>query len=157
MIRLFCLVLAALTFATPALSLSCMRPDVTRAFTTAAESEDSYIVVTGQLRFQESKLPRAEGYDSPPSTRIPAQLTGMALTKSGFTMAFDRAITLDVLCFGPWCGGAGSGETYLAFLKREGDGYVMEADPCGSTVFQNPTEQMQRAVEQCYAGERCGR
>ncbi len=157
MIRKICLTLAMTACATPTLSLSCMRPDVTFTYNQAAESEDNYIVVTGQVRFEERRVPSAEGNNSPRSTRIPARLEGTALTKSGFDMPFDRKITLDVLCFGPWCGGAGSGETYLAFLKREEDGYVMEADPCGSMMFQNPTDEMMTQVETCFAGGPCGK
>ncbi|WP_371224940.1 hypothetical protein [Roseovarius sp. 2305UL8-3] len=157
MIRKTILSTAAIALATPALSLSCLPPDVTSAYNMAAESEDHYIVVTGELTFKDAKLPKGYANDSPASTRVPARLTGKALTKSGFNIAFDRNITLDVLCFGPWCGGAGSGETYLTFLKREGDGYVMEADPCGSMAFQNPTDNMMEQVERCFAGGRCGK
>jgi len=156
MIRKTCLAAAVIAFATPALSLSCMPPDVIFAYNKAAESEYSYIVVTGQLTFNEQKLPRAVINDSPPSTRIPAQLEGLALTKTGFDMPFDRAITLNALCFGPWCGGAESGAAYLAFLKRDNGSYVIDADPCSSTVFLNPTGEMMQQVEQCFAGGACG-
>lgn len=147
--------LAALT--TPALALSCMRPDPMRAYQAAAEAEEAYVVVVGKLTFNERKLPEAVGNDSPPQTRIPARMTGKALSKSGFDHAFDRDITLEVLCYGPWCGGAGSGETYLTFLKRTDTGYVMSADPCGSMMFQDPKPKALRQIEQCYKNGRCSR
>ncbi len=156
MIRTLAFSAAIAALATPALALSCLRPDVVQTYKRAAEAEESYSVVIGTIRFDESKLPKSVGNDSPPNTRIAARFQGKALTKSGFDMPFARNITLEVLCFGPWCGGAGSDETYLAFLKREETGYVMEADPCGGMLFQSPTEHMLDQVERCFTGGRCG-
>ena len=141
--------------ASPALALSCVRPDVAATYLRAAEAEETYIVVHGTLQFNQRKLPKAKGNESPPTTRIPARMTGKALTKSGFDHEFERNITLEVQCFGPWCGGAGSGETYLAFLQRTGSGYVMVADPCASLSFQNPDPDKLSTVQQCFNGGPC--
>jgi len=157
-IRQTCLALALAALATPALALSCRPPDVARTYHSAAEAEAAYVVVHGTLDFDERRLPKADMSDQasiPPSTRIPAQITGQALTLSGFDHAFDRQITLDLRCFGPWCAGAVSGIPYLAFLQRTDAGYVLELDPCGGFGFSEPTDEMLTRVEGCYQGKAC--
>jgi hypothetical protein len=145
----------SLLFATPALSLSCMRPDVKYSFQQAAEAEETYIVARGTLTFSERKLPEAVGNDSPPQTLIPAHLKGWGLSDTGFNVEFDQDITLEVLCFGPWCGGAGSGKEYLVFLRKDNDGYTMIADPCASMVFQDPSTEMLDTVAACFKAGAC--
>lgn len=148
-------IISLIAFTNPALALSCTRPDVKRAFSQALEAEEMYSVVIGTLTFDLSKLPMAVGNDSPPQTLIPARIEGKALTGTGFDHEFTEDITLDVLCFGPWCGGAGSGVEYLTFLRKDAQGYVMVADPCNSLNFQEPTETMRQAVEKCFIKGEC--
>lgn len=149
------LVALSMVASSQAAALSCMAPDVTRAYAAAQEAEVRYIVVSGVLRFHTGRLPRALGNDSPPSTPIPARLTGQALTATGFDFDFDRAVTLEVLCYGPWCGGAGSDTPYLAFLREGADGYVISADPCGAWMFQDPADETLGTVARCFREGRC--
>lgn len=155
MIRYMLIAALLISSAAPALALSCLRPDVTRAFAQAQEAEENYIAVSGALVFDAGTLPKAAGNDSPPVTRIPARMTGRALTKTGFDFDFDRDVTLEVLCFGPWCGGAGSDVSYLAFLRQEEAGYVVSADPCASLMFQEPPQEMLDRVAACFEAGRC--
>lgn len=155
MIRRILTGLLMLLIATPALALSCLRPDVRTAFVQAQEAEETYIVVHGTLSFDASKLPEAVLNDSPPVTRIAARLMGMGLTETGFDVAFERDVTLEVLCFGPWCGGAGDGARYLAFLRQDGAGYVVSADPCASLLFHEPKPEDLTTVAQCYKAGHC--
>lgn len=146
---------AALAAGTQAAALSCMVPDVTAAYRTAQTAEERYLVVLGTLRFDEALLPRAIGNESPPRTPIPARLTGQALTGTGFDFAFDRPITLEVLCYGPWCGGAGSGIAYLAFLREGPERHVLSADPCGTMLFQDPSDESLATIAHCVRKGRC--
>lgn len=155
MIRATAFAAALMAVASPALSLSCMRPDVASSYSRAADAEESYLVVHGTLKFNESKLPKSSGNDSPPTTRIKAHMTGNALSQSGFNHPFDRDITLEVQCLGPWCGGAVSGIPYLAFIRKDGAGYTFAADPCGSLGFAKPTPKMLAQAEQCMNGGAC--
>ena len=149
--------LAALLLACgPALALSCLRPDVARTYTRAAEAEKSYVVVLGEVRFDEALLPETDGTQHDRrNVTIPARLEGVSLSKAGFTTPFARNITLEVACFGPWCGGAQSGAQYLAFLEKRGGRYVMIADPCGSWAFAKPTKAQVQQVERCMRGLDC--
>lgn len=152
---LLAVVTALVALSGPALALSCMRPDVKRSYMQALEADEFYSVVIGTVTFDATKLPKAVGNDSPPQTLIPARIEGSALTGTGFDLDFAQDITLEVLCFGPWCGGAGSGVEYLKFLRKDTEGYTMVADPCSSLNFQEPTQEMRQAVEKCYMTGEC--
>ncbi len=144
--------------AQPALSLSCLPPDVARTFNSAAQSEDQYVLVHGELRFDESKLPEVDfenQQDTPPDTFIPATLEGNALGLEGYSHPVEHDITLNVRCFGPWCGGAVSDIKYLAFLKKTDEGYTLELDPCGGMGFGEPSEEQLNQAAQCMRGEAC--
>ena len=151
------LVLAA-SLAAPALALSCLPPDPAATFARLDAAPEPYVVVHGALRFDEARLPGADMRNqaaTPPRTRLPARLAGMALSRAGFDMPFDRQITLDVLCFGPWCGGARAGGDILAFVERRETGYVLTLDPCFGTAFAEPGTRMLSAVAACMRGGRC--
>ena len=126
-------------------------------FVQADEAEDIWIVVEGRLSFDPARLPVQDlsRQDAPPETDIPARLKGRSLSPEGFVRPFARDVTLRVLCFGPWCGGAGDGEDYIAFLKRDGAGYIAFADPCGNRLYPEPTEAMRKALAQCMRGGPC--
>lgn len=142
----------------PAVALSCLRPDVTRTYQMASEAEESYVVASGELRFDERRLPENDGTRQDRRiVTIPARLEGVSLSRAGFTTPFARDITLEVTCFGPWCGGAKSGVLYLAFLEKRGRDYVMSADPCGSWAFAEPTGAQLEKVERCIGGVECAR
>lgn len=157
MIRaLLILVLAGLSG--PAFALTCLPHDVARTFQQAAEAEEPYIVVHGALQFDETRLPKmdmANQHQTPPETLIPAQITGKALSHDGFTIPFDRKITLNAQCFGPWCAGATSGADYLAFLEKRADGYRLSVTPCGGFGFGSPSQEMLDTVKACFRGEQC--
>jgi len=157
MMRAVLMALASLSIASPAVALSCMAPDVTEAYRIAQHSDDRYIVVRGTLRFDASKLPKTLNNNNRPHNPIPARITGEALTKSGFDFAFDRDITLDVECFGPWCGAATPDTLYLAFLRQGENGYVMSPDPCHTLSFPEPTQDMLDRVALCFKEGSCAR
>lgn len=142
----------------PALALSCMAPDVAHTFTALDEQPETFVVVHGTLTFDETLLPVTdwENQDAtPPSTSIPAQLTGQSLTRDGFTAPFDRAITFDAVCFGPWCVSAASGSEVMAFVKYEDGAYVFGLGPCYFTGFFDPDQAMLDTATACMRAEAC--
>lgn len=141
-----------------ALALSCVAPSVEATFEQAQSSTDIYVVVHGVLTVDVRKMPRADDVtqQSPPMTRIPAKIKGRSLSKAGFKAPFEKEITLEVACFGPWCGGMGSGEDTLAFLRIDAGGaYVLGINPCGGDVFVMPQIDMLKQVEGCFQRGRC--
>lgn len=144
-------------FAAPAWSLSCVVPDIARDYQHAAEADETYIVVKGDLRFDARHLPKVDWenqMDTPQQTDIPARLTGHAMTLKGFAHPFDNEITLRVLCFGPWCGGTGQG-THLAFIERTGSEHIMTVSPCPGMSYHTPTAEIEAQVLSCARGKGC--
>ena len=161
------LALSGLPFA-PAQALSCLPHDVARTYEQAATSEETYIVVHGTLTFDESRLPETDWQHqqkTPPNTLIPARLEGKALTREGFNAPFDRSVTFNVQCLGPWCASAKTGTAYLAFLRKtdgppetggtSGPGYQLDINACGGMGFAAPTKQALETVVQCFQGGPC--
>ena len=148
----------AMAPAGPALALSCVPHDVADVYTQAAEAEEAYIVVHGRLHFDGSRLPETDLSNQqaiPPETRIPARITGKALSRNGFDMAFDRRIMLNVQCFGPWCAGAVPDTECLAFLRKTASGYRLSVTPCGGFGFAKPSAAMLDTVIGCFRGAPC--
>lgn len=141
----------------PALALSCMAPDVAETYLRADAAEEAYVVVDGRIIFDESRLPITDWenqQDTPAQTQIPAQMIGKSLGTGGFKARFEREITLNVLCAGPWCAGARSGAPVLAFVERSEAGYTLTLGPCGGDVF-TPTPEVLDTVRQCFEGGPC--
>ncbi len=150
--------LALSALAQPVLALSCLRPDVARSFNEAAAAKESYVIVQGRLTFDTSRLPKTDlgaQEEIPPHVDIAARLTGMSLSKQGFTSDFDHPVTLRVQCFGPWCGGAASGAQYLSFLEKTDTGYMLTVTPCGGFGFAEPSREILETVSACFQNGRC--
>ncbi|NDW54141.1 hypothetical protein [Aliiroseovarius sp. PrR006] len=139
-------------------ALSCMPYNAIAAYNDAAKSEDSYVVAHGTLRFDESKLPKVDWdhqEDVQPDNFLTGRIDGQALTRAGFTAQFVRDIDINVQCAGPWCSGLSNGADYLVYLKKMGDGYLLEANPCGGFAFQDPDKETLSKVTACIQGKRC--
>lgn len=150
-------VLAA-SLAGPALALSCLRPDLPRTYQKLDAAEETYVVVHGRLTFDETRLPRPDmtgQAEPPPGARIPARLAGKALSPAGFVTPYDRAVTLDLRCFGPWCPIGESGMDVLVFVERGSTGDVVTLDPCYAHVFVAPNAQMLNQAVTCMRGGPC--
>ena len=141
----------------PALALTCLPHSVEATYQRAEKAEESYLVVHGRLTFDAGALPdNGTGTQNPPKmTRVPARLSGMALSKGGFDVPFEQPLTLEVACYGPWCGSAEEGDV-LAFVERSPqDGYLLESNPCGGNLFAAPKPAMLKQVQTCFAGGDC--
>ena len=94
--------------ATPALSLSCLRPDVVRMYEDVRDSEDSYWIVRGRIQPLESVAYPMKGpdgnypADARASTRV--RLTGLGLTTDGTYTPFAKELTMTIGCTVVWCG-----------------------------------------------------
>ena len=142
--------------AQPAWALSCLQPDIASDYAYASASEDSYLVVKGDLFFDEAFLPRQDfaTQSGKETTELTAWLNGHSLTPDGFTQEFERDVILRVECLGPWCGGAANGN-HLAFLKQEGTDFVVTLKPCGGMTYADPTKDQIVTVTNCMRGGSC--
>lgn len=157
MTRLGVVVAGVMAFSQPAFALSCMAPDIARDFQQAAQSDDTYIIVKGDLFFDESDLPdRVDQRTSRArdSVDLEGWLAGFSLTKDGFTKRFERDVILRVSCLGPWCGGTVKAE-HLAFLKQEDRQWVLQINPCPGMTYASPTVEQEQKALACFRGESC--
>jgi len=141
----------------PALALSCLAPTVERSFTQFQASDDIYVIVKGQLTLDTTLLPKGMTLDAnpPEMTHVPARLSGMSMGPNGFVRPFDRDITLEVLCLGPWCGGVAPDIETLTFLRKVDDGYALTISPCGGSAFPEPTVAQEDALQKCWRDGTC--
>lgn len=156
MIRHIALVLALLS-PMPALALSCLPPSVERSYAEFDAAEETYVVVLGRLTLNTKRLPKGMKVDRQPPrlTRVDGKLHGHSLTSAGFSLPFEQNVTLEVACFGPWCGGAKNGENVLAFVRKDPEGYAVAINPCGGSVFGQPKPAMLKKVRKCFAQKDC--
>ncbi|MFY0311465.1 hypothetical protein ACFMBG_16365 [Leisingera sp. D0M16] len=127
------------------------------AYLQAAKSDSVFNVIAGELRFDESLLPQSHSgnpNDSPPLTRIPAQLSGKMLEGKHFSGRVNVPAVLEVECLGPWCGGMKSGADHLFFAEQRGGELVIRAGACGGFVFDD-TSEVRRQVLECHRGGAC--
>jgi hypothetical protein len=141
----------------PALALSCMEPSVERSYAQADASEDFYVVVHGRVSLDTKLLPHSRGGETQPPemTLIQGVLVGKSLSKRGFKLPFDHNITLEVACFGPWCGSIQNGEDVLAFVRKDGEAYVLGVNPCGGDIFSAPKRKALKTVQKCLRSGGC--
>ena len=154
------LTLAAATLsALPAAALSCMRPDPVMQYEQARDSEDRFRIVHGALtplaEVQQHEQDLSVQHEREPIT-IPARLQGMQLGANGFSHPFDQEVEVQLVCFGPWCGGW-PGEEQMLFSVQETDtgALIVTADPCGSRAYHAPTEADLARVTTCHKGGAC--
>lgn len=137
-------------------ALSCLRPDPLTTFQELAAAPESYFVLYGRLRFDESDLPAGVSTDQ---TRAPAPIrayfAGKGLTSNGFTNTYQSEVILQVDCAGPWCGSARSGVDALYFVAAKDPPVTMQAQPCGGMIFEEPSQATLDMLTSCMQGGPC--
>lgn len=140
MIRHMTLALAVITCATPAVSLSCMRPDAVRMFEYARESQDIYYVIKGRITAVGAyDVPKVD-FDAPQSGKdlfadTPVQISGTGLSASGFSVPVEIDATVRLKCLSVWCAGPPSEDELLMSVKKTDDALILEVGPCGGTAI----------------------
>lgn len=140
-------------------ALSCMPHSVEATYQAAQDSAQRYVVVQGQLDFDAGQLPKKRGkLDNDAKTVVlRGRLTGASLSAAGFVTPYAKPVRVTLACFGPWCGAVTSGAQVLAFVEQGAGGPMVTVTPCGGDLFERPTRQMLRAVQQCFSGGACAR
>ncbi len=145
------LALFASLLATQASALSCLKPDVAKAFNEASSSDLTYVIVKGSFAFT-----APERVTTPEPQTLEAQFTGRLLTDAGFTQSVTAPVTLDLICSGDWCGTLEPQTDYIAFIENDNnERLVFSVDACGSLAFKQPTQEDIKRVENCAQGGQC--
>ena len=87
--------LVFLFFASQAVALSCMRPNIARTFNHVAASEDVYIMGKGTLQATR-EIPK---YKQGQPRKIPAEFTGAFYGLTGPSEIHTVSLTVDTICY----------------------------------------------------------
>jgi len=136
-------------------ALSCLAVDAVWAFQQAEADPDPIYIVHGQVSFDAALLPQGVMNEERTPDPIAGTINGMGLTRSGFNAPFDRDVLVQSQCAGPWCGRLAADTTYLMFVRQTPDALVIEVNPCGGTVFQDPTVAVLDQMTRCIRGDAC--
>ncbi len=141
--------------ASHATALSCLPPDVATTFNRMNEIPESVYVVKGSISFADDALTGGFAGDGYSRASTIGWFSGSSLGKEGFSSAFEQEIDVQEICTGHWCGALTLDVPLIAFVKANGGRILLEVDPCGSTVFYNPTPKMESDLISCIRGETC--
>lgn len=146
--RLAAALCAAVTAATPALSLSCLMPDPVSAFAQANAAPENYVVVLG--RFSGGPGPRPDGSVDGTPRSYGARFEGHVLNRDGPTREIRRDVRVTETCAGPWCADLPVGQTVLTFLRTGGGTAALDLGPCYANLFTAPSPEQIEAVQACF-------
>lgn len=154
MIRSTALTLAIITTASPAVALSCLRPDAVNMFEYARDSADVYYVIKGRLMALDPyEIPTSEsGKDNSTDTQV--QITGSGLSTNGFSIPVDTNATVRLTCLAVWCANPPPDEELLMIVKSEKDALVLEVGPCGGTAISWNKDAEERLLR-CHQSDIC--
>jgi len=141
----------------PVTALSCVAPTIESTYRFAADSPANYSIAVGSLRAAGASIPpdgavaRGGDINDMQGYVQPARFEGQFFSGTDFSLDSATPVTVQVSCLSAWCGGFSDVESGLFFFERLDDGsYVLEAGPCGGTVFLDPNEAMLSQVQACY-------
>ena len=142
--------------ATPAVSLSCIRPDIVRMYEQARDSDAGYWLVRGQL-VSDTPLatpqPEPDGrFKDNASANSTVQFQGQGLHRDGFHDISDTDITVTITCLSHWCGSVPLKEDLFMAIEVTDAGPVLLAPPCSSRVFFFSEENEARLLRCAFEG-----
>lgn len=147
---------ASLLIPAQAFALSCVQPTIEFSYAAAADSDETYLLGTGTLVFDQALVPLSTAGVVLPKqvTRIPATISGKAFSGAGFDQDFEANVEMVVRCLQTWCPAISSEKEHLVFLKEGETSYELAIDPCGGT-FPEPTPAMLDQVLTCFKDGNC--
>ncbi|WP_224816820.1 hypothetical protein [Hasllibacter sp. MH4015] len=142
----------------PAFALSCVRPSVEQSYRNADASPHDHSIAVGQLHLLAAPgpvtegRPRGQGFQVPTGYTVPARFDGEFFDGNGFTLSRDVSVTVNVTCVSMWCGAAQDVDYGLFFFRIQNGNYVLDANACPGTVFDDAHPGMLSAVARCHHG-----
>lgn len=139
-----CAAVALSLLASAGHALSCLPYTLETAIQDVIDAPEGYMAVKGTLSIDAGVWPVTDWekqHQTPALTRVPATLTGHALSRSGYSVPMTRQVTVDVSCAGPWCPGIPSANTSLVFVQTSKAGLSVTIGPCHSHVFESPSSE----------------
>ncbi|MGI9393256.1 MAG: hypothetical protein ACR2OY_01285 [Boseongicola sp.] len=126
---------AFLSATSPALALSCARPNAVHLYQMARDAEEVFYMVRGRVDLKGPIVEPSPNDDTPARTK--AWISGTALNSHGFGTDFDQEITIEAHCLASWCGSASdlTGELFAA-LQIKDEELTLRVGPCGGDIAQ---------------------
>ncbi|MDD9921872.1 MAG: hypothetical protein OXQ92_06280 [Boseongicola sp.] len=154
MIRvLFLAAVLTISAAQSAIALSCLRPDAVRLFEYVRDADEPFYMVRGRIEITGPVSEPIQNSDKRAPT--PARLVGIALGKDSFSSPFDRAVTIEAYCLGPWCGSAETEDVEMFFgVEIRDDELFVRIGPCGGDVVRWDRDGERRLLN-CYRDGQC--
>lgn|GEM_PF-481398 len=157
MIRALVTGLALTALASPAVSLSCLPPDIVRTFEEIRKSPDVYWLLKGEFTLnQPIAFPDkdADGHyvGDPRPTSI--RFSGQALRPDGSYVDYKDDMTLMLGCVSVWCGGLPENAKVFAAVNVTDGAPVLTEGPCAWHVIPFTTEAEERLID-CVANGAC--
>ncbi|XDA97835.1 hypothetical protein AB1M95_17230 [Sulfitobacter sp. LCG007] len=147
---------AALAFPAPLLALSCPPQQFDSVWSRASQSEASYVVVRGQFDFDPALNPEPDATATgTKSTEFISHFRGEVGGPDGFDKPVALNLTVSVTCMADACGRLEPRKDAIAFLREDGETYVLETGPCGDFLFQPPLLRTEERLKECFAGAEC--
>lgn len=150
MSRVIAMVVGMSMLASPVWSLSCLRPDVVRAFEQARDAEEAFWFLRGTLIFDDAlgvPEPQPDGrYKDDASASTIVRFEGHALHLDGFRPMADRDITVTVRCLAHWCGVVMPDEKLFMAVELTENGPELTLDPCRSRAVPFSEEGEKRLL-----------
>ena len=148
------LALALMTAATPALSLSCMRPDAVRMYEYARDSEDVFYVIKGRVTpTKPYTIPVSQnGKDASADTLV--RISGVGLGRTAFSTPVEIGATVRLSCLSVWCARPPSEDEHLMIIKKMGEELTLGIGPCGGATIPWTIDAEKRLLE-CHQTNNC--
>lgn len=147
------IVIVASLIGSQASALSCMQADIASSYLGAVASDERYAILVGQITYNRgnySKEELEEGVD------IPAQFVGRQLGRNSYSTPLTQDMTVNVGCFGPWCGYVNDSPNMISFVQIRDDGsYHLVGSPCPGSQYPADDPEIWRTLQMCLNGREC--
>ena len=146
--------------ASPAWSLSCLRPDIVTTYEYARDAEEPFWIIRGKvLSDVPLAMPKADEsgrYKDDASASTPVRVLGRGLRTDGTYRVTLQDVTLTISCFAHWCGSIALDEELFMAVEATATGPELIVDPCSSRVVPF-TEDGERRLLRCVRDGVCDR
>ncbi|PCH95694.1 MAG: hypothetical protein COB84_05925 [Rhodobacteraceae bacterium] len=152
--KTLCTGLLLSVIATQSVALSCMPSNFARTFNTINDAPEIYHIAIGTLK-AEKPIPK---YQQGKEQHVKTTLTGQYFPVSSTSKTHQLNVTIDTVCFGPWCGGfPKTNAEMLVFLKQTDTGYRLLSTPCDGNFLVSPSAKAKKIITQCIQNKGCSK
>lgn len=152
--KTLCTGLLLSAIATQSVALSCMPSNFARTFNTVNDAPEIYHAAIGTLKAT-APIPK---YQEGKEQHVKATLTGQYFPVNSNSKTHRLSVTVDAVCFGPWCAGFPKTDAeMLVFLEQTDTGYRLLSTPCDGNFLVSPSVKTKKIISQCIQNKGCSK